>query len=121
MLNIDFFDGSFSKAISFHGNLKNERSEHSLSALGVVVNLFLYKKSGRLIIMNKNRSDFLCKDRLTTAQERIANALTAHFSNSREMRLRSFFFNKTPFIRTQYSHFFRHKKLYSYFCFAKKL
>ena len=38
----------------------------------VVVSLSLHKKSGRLIIMNKNRSDFLCKDRLTTTQERLA-------------------------------------------------
>ena len=59
-------------AISFRENSKNERSEHSLSALGVVVSLFLHKKSGRLIIMNKNRSDFLCKNRLTTTQERLA-------------------------------------------------
>ena len=38
----------------------------------VVVSLSLHKKSGRLIIMNKNRSDFLCKNRLTTTQERLA-------------------------------------------------
>ena len=38
----------------------------------VVVSLSLHKKSGRLIIMNKNWSDFLCKNRLTTTQERLA-------------------------------------------------